>query len=160
MGRGRESFALTICRLLAYAASQHDISNLKEIPVKGSLSERGHPAGKVVIEYALRLGRMTGVGAIGVAYKQLDTNLLCLRRSLEGLEKAQQGASWVDLLAHCWVAWSECNDKCTEDFRNDLQVMMLAWEEAPVWMSRKDEALAAGPAASGFMVPAESSVRH
>ena len=111
--------------------------------MNGLMIERGHKASMIAMEFAWRFARLTGVGTISSTYKQVDTCLLYLKRSFEGLEKAQQDCSMPGFIDHHWHTLLECADKSVEDFRNDLTVIFLTQEETKVWMSKIDRALAA-----------------
>lgn len=100
-------------------------------------------ANRMAMEFACRLVRLTSVSAISSIYKRVDTCLLYLKRSFEGLEKSQQVGSMEGLVNSYWRTVHECADKYVEDFRNDMQVVLLTQEESRVWISKIDQALLA-----------------
>jgi hypothetical protein len=108
--------------------------------MSNEMFEPGDDANRMAMEFACRLARLTSVSAISAIYKRVDTCLLYLKRSFEGLEKSQQTGSMEDLVDNYWRTVRECTDKYVEDFRNDIQVVSLTQEESRVWISRIDQA--------------------
>jgi hypothetical protein len=108
--------------------------------MSNAMFEPGDDANRMAMEFACRLARLTSVSLISSMYKRVDTYLLYLKRSFEGLEKSQQAGSMEALVDNYWRTVRECADKYVEDVRNDIQVVSLTQEESQVWISRIDEA--------------------
>ncbi len=76
--------------------------------------------------------------------KTLDTYLLCLQHSADYVHRSQITDSPRTLVAGYADAMSECNEKSWQDFRNNIQILLLTQDEALIWMNRIEKALAEG----------------
>jgi hypothetical protein len=67
--------------------------------------------------------------------------LLCLQHSAESTKTVENG----DLAKQWAVVYmdtaSECVEKSWQDFRNQLQILLLTQDEAMIWMTRIERTL-------------------
>ncbi len=104
--------------------------------------DRQYAANLLALQCALRVGGLMSIGVIGSIRKTLDTYLLCLRHGAEYAKNAR-----LDDLSGKWVvvyadAMHECIEKSWQDYRNNLQIWLLTQDEALIWVTRIDKALA------------------
>lgn len=100
-----------------------------------------YAANLLALQGALRLGGLLGLGILGSVRKTLDTYLICMRHG---------AGVWTPptdppgkLVAGCMDAMTECVEKSWQDYRNNLQILLLIQDEALIWVARIDRALAA-----------------
>ena len=103
---------------------------------------RHHAANLLALQCALRVGGLMGIGVIGSIRKTLDTYLLCLQHGATYVKDARPSdppEKWVVVYAD---AMSECVEKSWQDYRNNLQIMLLTQDEALIWAGKIDRTLA------------------
>lgn len=105
--------------------------------------ERNHAANLLALQCLLRIGGLLGIGALSSTRKSLDTYLICLRHYADYAKSVR-----VDDPPEGWVAdyadaMLECVEKSWQDFRNNLQILLLTQDEALIWMAKIDKALSA-----------------
>ena len=103
---------------------------------------RHHTANLLALQCALRVGGLMGIGVIGSIRKTLDTYLLCLQHSATYVKNARPGDPPEKWVAVCDDAMSDCVEKSWQDYRNNLQIMLLTQDEALIWVNKIDRTLA------------------
>jgi len=79
----------------------------------------------------------------GAIRKALDTYLLCLHHGAEYAKNARPDdppEKWLVVYAD---TMSEYVEKSWQDYRNNLQIMLLTQDEALIWISKIDKVLTA-----------------
>lgn len=104
--------------------------------------ERNEAANLLALQGALRLGGLLGLGILGSVRKTLDTYLICMRHGA-GVWTPPPTDPPGKLVAGCMDAMTECVEKSWQDYRNNLQILLLIQDEALIWVARIDRALAA-----------------
>ena len=105
------------------------------------LSERQRVANLLIWQSALRIAGLMNLGAISSVRRALETYLLCSQRGLECLHTLQPGnkqEKWV--IAHIDMA-SEYVERSWQDFRNNLQILLLTQDEALMWLAKIEKTL-------------------
>ena len=104
--------------------------------------ERQQAANLLIWQSALRIAGLMNLGAISAVRLALDTYLLCLQHGADYAREAQLNDppekwvnSYVDTL-------SECAEKSWQDFRNNWQILLLTQDEALMWVTKIERALA------------------
>lgn len=103
--------------------------------------ERNHLASLLALQCLLRVGGLIGIGALSAVRKTLDTYLLCLQHGANYMNQINTADSPENLAAGCVDAVAECVEKSWQDFRNNLQIVLLTQDEALIWVARIDKAL-------------------
>ncbi len=105
--------------------------------------ERNQAANLLALQCLLRVGGLLGISALGSVRKSLDTYLICLRHSADYAKSVQvtdPPDKWVSGYADAMV---ECVEKSWQDYRNNLQILLLTQDEALIWVTKIDKALSA-----------------
>ena len=105
--------------------------------------DRHYAANLLALQCALRVGGLLGIGFIGAIRKELDTYLLCLHHGAEYAKNARPDdppEKWLVVYAD---TMSEYVEKSWQDYRNNLQIMLLTQDEALIWISKIDKVLTA-----------------
>jgi len=84
-----------------------------------------------------------GIGMLSTVRKTLDTYLVCVQRGAECITYSPLTGSPEQLMTDCVDAMTECVEKSWQDFRNNIQILLLTQDEALIWVARIDRALAA-----------------
>ncbi len=106
--------------------------------------ERNQAANLLALQCMLRLGGLMGIGMLSSVRKTLDTYLMCLRHGAESMTQRSITSSpeqWVTGYAD---TMTDCVEKSWQDYRNNIQILLLTQDEALIWVARIDRALAAG----------------
>jgi hypothetical protein len=101
--------------------------------------ERNQAANLLALQCLLRVGGLLGIGALSSVRKSLDTYLLCLRHGADYAKSVQvtdPPEKWVLGYAD---AMTECVEKSWQDFRNNLQILLLTHDEALIWVAKIDK---------------------
>lgn len=106
------------------------------------LFERQQAAHLLAWQCALRVTGLLSMAAIGSVSKALDTYLLLLRHGAESAKNIQPSDPAKKWMGVCVDTTSECVEKSWQDFRNQLQILLLTQDEALIWMTRIERALA------------------
>ncbi|CDH47008.1 hypothetical protein [Candidatus Contendibacter odensensis] len=106
--------------------------------------ERNQMANLLALQCMLRISGLLGIGILSSVRKNLDTYLLCLQHSTDYVRQSRIGDSPDQLVAGYADAMTECVDKSWQDFRNNLQILLLTQDEALIWVARIDKALLEG----------------
>ena len=105
--------------------------------------ERHQAANLLALQCVLRLGGLMGIGMLSTVRKTLDTYLVCVQRGAESMTQSPLTGSPEQLMTGCVDAMTECVEKSWQDFRNNIQILLLTQDEALIWVARIDRALAA-----------------
>ncbi len=105
--------------------------------------ERNQAANLLAMQGALRLGGLMGIGMLSSVRKTLDTYLVCWQHGAEAMTQRPINDSPEKWAANCVDAMIECVEKSWQDFRNNLQILLLTQDEALIWVVRIDRALVA-----------------
>lgn len=107
------------------------------------MMERNQTVNLLALQCALRLSGLMGIGVLGAVRKTLDLYLVCLRHGVEHMARFQM-TDPPDRLVACYAdAMTECVEKSWQDYRNNLQILLLTHDEALIWVARIDQALLA-----------------
>ena len=104
--------------------------------------DRHLAANLLALQCALRVGALMSIGVIGSVNKALDTYLLCLQHGADYVKTARLDDSPEKLVLIYADALSECVEKSWQDFRNNLQILLLTQDEALIWVGKIDKLLA------------------
>ena len=107
------------------------------------IMERNQAANLLALQCALRVGGLMGIGMLSSVRKTLDTYLVCWRHGAEYAKQSQITDSPKQFVAGYVDAMTECVEKSWQDFRNNLQILLLTQDEALIWVARIDRALVA-----------------
>lgn len=105
--------------------------------------ERNQAANLLALQCLLRVSGLLGIGVISSVRKSLDTYLICLRHGTDyakSVRVTDPPDKWVAGYAD---AMAECVEKSWQDFRNNLQILLLTQDEALIWVARIDKTLSA-----------------
>ena len=91
---------------------------------------------------AMRVTGLLNIAALGSVRKALDTYLLCMQRGAESVKTVEPGQPAKKWMVACVETASECVEKSWQDFRNQLQILLLTQDEALLWVSRIERTLA------------------
>ena len=105
--------------------------------------KRNQTVNWLAMQYAVRVGGLIGIGMLGSVRKSLDTYLVCLQHGAEYMTQMQITDPPERLVAGYADAITECVEKSWQDYRNNLQIFLLAQDEALIWVTRIDGALLA-----------------
>ncbi|KAB2936569.1 MAG: hypothetical protein F9K25_00365 [Candidatus Contendobacter sp.] len=105
--------------------------------------ERNQAANLLALQCMLRLGGLMGIGMLGAVRKTLDTYLVCLRHGVDCMAQSPVADSPEKLVIGCVDATTECIERSWQDYRNNLQILLLTQDEALIWVTRIDRALLA-----------------
>lgn len=103
--------------------------------------ERQQAANLLVWQAMLRIAGLINIGFLSSVRRSLDSYLLYLRQGTDCLREAQTTDSpekWVGIYAD---TMTECVEKTWQDFRNNLQIMLLTQDEALIWATRIERTL-------------------
>ncbi len=106
------------------------------------LFKRQQAAHLLAWQCALRVTGLLNIAAIGSVNKVLDTYLLLLQHGAESTKNIQPSDPAKKWMVVCVDTASECVEKSWQDFRNQLQILLLTQDEALIWMTRIERALA------------------
>jgi hypothetical protein len=106
------------------------------------LFERQQAAHWLAWQCTLRVTGLLNIAAIGSVRKALDTCLLLLQHGAESAKNIQPGDPAQRWMVVCVDTASECVEKSWQDFRNQWQILLLTQDEALIWMTRIERALA------------------
>lgn len=107
------------------------------------MMERNQAANLLALQGALRLGGLMGIGVLGTVRKTLDIYLVCLQHGVEHMARSPIAGASEDWVVGCVDAMTECVEKSWQDYRNNLQILLLTQDEALIWVARIDQALLA-----------------
>lgn len=105
------------------------------------LFERQQAANLLVWQSALRIAGLMSIGAISSVRRALDTYLLCLQHGTEyaqAIRTSDPPAKWVVVYMD---TLSEYVEKSWQDFRNNLQILLLTQDEALMWIAKIERTL-------------------
>ena len=106
------------------------------------LFERQRAAQLLAWQCTLRVSGLLNIAALSSVRKGLETWLLCLQHTAESTKTIQNrdlGKQWMAIYVD---TASDCVEKSWQDFRNQLQILLLTQDEAMIWMTRIERALA------------------
>ena len=103
--------------------------------------ERNQAVGLLAWQCMLRVNGLMGLGAISSAHKALDTYLLCLQHGAQYVKDAQPNDEPEKLVMVYVDALSECIEKSWQDYRNNLQILLLTQDEILIWITKIDRKL-------------------
>ena len=106
--------------------------------------ERNQVANLLALQCMLRISGLMGIGMLSSARKTLDTYLLCLQHGTDYMKRSRMTDSPKKFVAGYADAMSECAEKSWQDFRNNIQILLLTQDEALIWVARIDKALLEG----------------
>lgn len=104
--------------------------------------ERQQAANLLAWQCALRIGGLMNIAAIGLVRRSLDTYLVCLQqgtKSMQDVQTTDSPGKWIVVYAD---TLGEYVEKSWQDFRNQLQILLLTQDEALIWMTRIEKAFA------------------
>lgn len=105
--------------------------------------ERNQAANLLALQCLLRVGGLLGIGALSSVRKSLDTYLICLRHGTDYAKNVRVGDPPEQWVAGYADGMAEYVEKSWQDFRNNLQILLLTQDEALIWITKIDKALAA-----------------
>ncbi|HAO32107.1 MAG TPA: hypothetical protein PLP22_02485 [Candidatus Competibacter sp.] len=103
--------------------------------------ERQHAANLLAWQGAMRVSGLLGISAISAVRKSLDTYLLWLRHSADYVKNARLSDPPEKAVSSYADAVNECVEKSWQDYRNNVQILLLTQDEARIWASKVDRAL-------------------
>ena len=106
--------------------------------------KRNQVANLLALQCILRISGLIGIGMLSSARKTLDTYLFCLQHGTDYMKQSRLTDSPKKLIASCADTMSECAEKSWQDFRNNIQILLLTQDEALIWIARIDKALLEG----------------
>ena len=106
------------------------------------LFERQQAAQLLAWQCTMRVTGLLNIAALSSVRKTLDTYLLCLQHGAESAKTIRPGDPAKKWMVVCVQATSECVEKSWQDFRNQWQILLLTQDEALIWMTRIERALA------------------
>lgn len=106
--------------------------------------ERNQAANLLALQCTLRISGLLGIGMLSSMRKTLDTYLLCLHHSADYVKQSRISGSPDKLMAGYADAMTEFVEKSWQDFRNNIQILLLTQDEALIWVARIDKALLEG----------------
>lgn len=99
---------------------------------------KNHTANILAIQYALRINGLLTLSTLGILRRNLDTCLLCLQHGAEYVQNTQitdppekRVSAYLDVVL-------DYTEKSWQDFRNNLQILLLAQDEALMWAATFD----------------------
>ncbi|MCP5157957.1 MAG: hypothetical protein H6975_00870 [Gammaproteobacteria bacterium] len=104
--------------------------------------ERQQAVNLLAWQCALRIGGLMNIAAIGSVRRSLDTYLLCLQqgtRSVQNVQATDPPGKWIVVSVD---NFGEYVEKSWQDFRNQLQILLLTQDEALIWMNKIERTLA------------------
>jgi hypothetical protein len=105
------------------------------------MMERNQAANLLALQCTLRISGLMGIAMFSSARKALDTYLLCLRHNTDYLKHSRIAHSPEKFVSSYADAMTECVEKSLQDFRNNIQILLLTQDEALIWVARIDKAL-------------------
>ncbi|MFO1371102.1 MAG: hypothetical protein U1F42_01485 [Candidatus Competibacteraceae bacterium] len=91
----------------------------------------------------MRINGLLTVGAISALRRNLDTCLIFLGHSANQVMKSAQVIDPPQKLISGYLdTVLDCSEKSWQDFRNNLQILLLTQDEALLWMAKIDRTLA------------------
>lgn len=102
--------------------------------------ERQQAVNLLAWQYALRIGGLMHIAAIGSVRRSLDTYLLCLQQGTKSMQNTQATNSPVKWIVVSVNNFGEYVEKSWQDFRNQVQILFLTQDEALIWMNRIERA--------------------
>ncbi|MCC8997986.1 MAG: hypothetical protein LM522_00570, partial [Candidatus Contendobacter sp.] len=96
--------------------------------------ERNQAANLLALQCTLRISGLLGIGMLSSARKTLDTYLLCLQHGTDYMKQSRISDSPDKLMAGYADAMTECVEKSWQDFRNNIQILLLTQDEALIWV--------------------------
>lgn len=106
------------------------------------LFERQQAAQLLAWQCTMRVTGLLNIAALSSVRKTLDTYLLCLQHGAESAKTIRPGDPAKQWMVVCVQTASECVEKSWQDFRNQWQILLLTQDEALIWMTRIERALA------------------
>ena len=106
--------------------------------------ERNQVANLLALQCILRISGLIGIGMLSSGRKALDTYLLCLQHSTDYMKQSRMTDSPEQFVSSYADAMTECVEKSWQDFRNNIQILLLTQDEALIWVARIDKALFKG----------------
>jgi len=104
----------------------------------GRMIAKNHTANLLAIQYALRINGLLTLNTLGVLRRNLGTYLLCLQHGAEYVQNTQitdppekRVSAYLDVML-------DCTEKSWQDFRNNLQILLLAHDEVLMWAATLD----------------------
>jgi hypothetical protein len=104
--------------------------------------ERQQAANLLAWQCALRISGLMNIAALGSVRRSLDTYLLCLQQGTKSMKNVQPTDSPVKWIVVYADTVGEYVEKSWQDFRNQVQILLLTQDEALIWMTRIEKALA------------------
>lgn len=104
----------------------------------GRMIAKNHTANLLAIQYALRINGLLALSTLGVLRRNLDTCLLCLQHGVEYVQNTQINDPPEKRISAYLDVMLDCTEKSWQDFRNNLQILLLAQDEALMWTSAMD----------------------
>ncbi|HRF44829.1 MAG TPA: hypothetical protein PLD30_11425 [Candidatus Competibacteraceae bacterium] len=104
--------------------------------------ERQQAVNLLAWQCALRINGLINIAAIGSVRRSLDTYLLFLQQGTKSMQNTQLTGSPVNWIVVSVDNFGEYVEKSWQDFRNQVQILLLTQDEALIWMNRIEKALA------------------
>jgi len=108
------------------------------------LFERQQAAQLLAWQCTMRVTGLLNIAALSSVRKTLDTYLMLLQHGAESTKHLQPGDPAKKWMVVGVQTASECVEKSWQDFRNQWQILLLTQDEALIWMTRIERALAEG----------------
>lgn len=106
-----------------------------------TMLERQRAANLMAWQGAMRVGGLLGISAISAVRKNLDTYLLWLHHGAEYVKNARLTDPPEKTVSSYADAVNECVEKSWQDYRNNVQILLLTQDEALIWASKIDRTL-------------------
>ena len=103
--------------------------------------QRHQVASLLALQCALRISGLLSIGILSSVRKTLDTYLLCLQHGADYVQHSPMTGSPNDLVAGYADAMTDYTEKSWQDFRNNIQILLLTQDEALIWIAKIDRAL-------------------
>ena len=104
--------------------------------------ERQQSVNLLAWQCVLRISGLINIAAIGSVRRSLDTYLLCLQQGTKSMQNVQTTDSPVKWIVVSVDNFGEYVEKSWQDFRNQVQILLLTQDEALIWINRIERALA------------------
>jgi hypothetical protein len=104
--------------------------------------ERQQAVNLLAWQCVLRISGLMNIAAIGSVRRSLDTYSLCLQQGAKSMQNVQATDSPVKWMVVSVDNFGEYVEKSWQDFRNQVQILLLTQDEALIWINRIERALA------------------
>jgi len=104
--------------------------------------ERQKAVNLLAWQCALRMSGLMSIAAIGSVRRSLDAYMLCLQQGTKSMQDIQATDPPVKWIVVSVDNFGEYVEKSWQNFRNQVQILLLTQDEALIWMTKMEQALA------------------